>query len=135
MIEHWSSIGIRYGETDQMGYVHHSNYALYLEEARMDLLYINGIDVTKLDEEGIILPLAEIKIRYFTPLHYGDSIVIHTSLDLHTKTRLVFRYRITNQDKKLVCKAQTTMVMADKHSGKLISDCGRICEKLIMTEV
>lgn len=135
MIEHWTSINVRYGETDQMGYVHHSNYALYLEEARMDLLYINGIDVKELDEEGIILPVAEIKIRYHLPLHFGDSIIIQTKLEPRTKAGLVFKYRILNHDKKLVCKAQTTVVMADKQSGKLIGDCKRICDKLFLTAV
>lgn len=134
VIEHWTSIGVRYGETDQMAYVHHSNYALYLEEARMDLLYINGIDVIKLDEEGIILPLAEIKIRYHLPIRFGDTILIHTTLDPHKKDSLVFKYRIINQDKKLVCKAQTTLVLADKQSGRLISDISRISDKLLVAE-
>jgi acyl-CoA thioester hydrolase len=135
MIEHWTTIGIRYGETDQMGYVHHSNYALYLEEARMDLLYINGIDVLQLDKEGIILPLAEIRIKYQLPLHFGETILIQTTLDTRIKSRLEFTYRILNQEKKLVCKAQTTVVLAEKQSGKLIKDCSRISEKLLMTEV
>jgi acyl-CoA thioester hydrolase len=135
VIEHWTSIGVRYGETDQMGYVHHSNYALYLEEARMDLLYINGIDVKKLDEEGIILPVAEINIRYHLPLHFGDTIIIHTTLDTRIKSSLLFKYQILNHDKKLVCKAQTTLVLADKHSGKLIGDCSAISEKLSMEKL
>lgn len=135
MIEHWTTIGIRYGETDQMGYVHHSNYALYLEEARMDLLYINGIDVLQLDREGIILPVAEIKIRYHLPLHFGETIRIHTTLDTHIRNGLVFKYRMIKQDNKLVCKAQTTIVLADKSNGRLIRDCSRISEKLSMTEV
>lgn len=134
MIEHWTSIGIRFGETDQMGYVHHSNYALYLEEARMDLLYLNGIDVKALDEEGIILPVAEIKIRFHQPLHFGDTIIIHTTLDPQTKTRLVFKHRITHQN-KLVCKAQTTLVLADKKTGKLISDSSLITNKLLIAEL
>lgn len=135
MIEHWTSINVRYGETDQMGYVHHSNYALYLEEARMDLLYINGIDVKELDEEGIILPVAEIKIRYHLPLHFGDTIIIHTTLEPRMKSGLIFKYRILNHEKKLVCKAQTTIVLAHKQSGKLISDCSRISDQLLVAEV
>lgn len=101
----------------------------------MDLLYINGIDVKKLDEEGIILPLAEIKIRYHLPLHFGDTIIIHTTLEPRMKSGLIFKYRILNHDKKLVCKAQTTLVLADKQSGKLISDCSRISDKLLVAEV
>ncbi|MCP4055406.1 MAG: acyl-CoA thioesterase, partial [Mesoflavibacter sp.] len=31
-------IRVRYAETDQMGVVHHGNYALYLEMARIEWL-------------------------------------------------------------------------------------------------
>ena len=31
-------IRVRYAETDQMGIVHHGNYALYLEMARIEWL-------------------------------------------------------------------------------------------------
>lgn len=134
MIEHSFAIGIRYGETDQMGYVHHSNYALYLEEARMDLFYVNGIDIKEMEKEGIILPLVEIKIRYLSPLHFGDTIIIHTTLEPKMKNRLLFRYRIINQHKKLIARAQTSLVLADKITGKLFSDSEWFIKKLELTE-
>ena len=36
-------IRVRYGETDQMGVVHHGNYALYLEMGRTEWLRKKGI--------------------------------------------------------------------------------------------
>jgi acyl-CoA thioester hydrolase len=36
MIENNTQIKVRYAETDQMGVVHHANYALYLELARIE---------------------------------------------------------------------------------------------------
>ena len=135
MIEHSLAIGIRYGETDQMGYVHHSNYGLYLEEARMDLFYVNGIDIQEMEKEGIILPVVEIKIRYLSPLHFGDTIIIHTTLESKMKTRLLFRYRIINQHKKLIARAETSLVLADKITGKLFSDSEWFIKKLELAEI
>jgi len=103
-----------------MGYVHHSHYALYLEEARMDLLLNLGIDCIRLEDKGIILPLAEMKTRYSIPLRFGDTITVETEIVPPWKNSLKFRYRIYNQDHKLVSRSSTTLVFAEKESGKLV---------------
>ena len=41
---------INYYETDQMQVVHHSNYARYLEEARLDMMEQAGLAYDKLEE-------------------------------------------------------------------------------------
>ena len=48
----------RYVETDQMGVVHHANYALYLELARIDWLHKAGISYKEMEENGEIVILA-----------------------------------------------------------------------------
>ena len=122
MIEHQTNISIRYGETDQMGYVHHSNYALFLEEARMDFFSCHGLDVVALEKEGIILPVVNMEIRYVMPLHFGDRISVETSLNPDSKFKMELKYKIRNQDQKVVAKAKTVLVFAEKESGKLIPD-------------
>lgn len=131
MIKHHTKIKVRYAETDQMGYVHHSHYALYLEEARMELLNKLGIDCVQLDREGIILPVAEMRTRYSTPLRFGDIITVETELLQDIKSKLEFRYRIYNQDKKLVSRSSTTLVFAGKESGKMLSNSQKYLENFI----
>ena len=130
MIKHRTKIRIRYGETDQMGYVHHSNYALYLEEARMELLKSVGIDCAQLEREGIILPVAEIHSRFSVPLRFGDTITVETEIVPPWKTTLEFRYRIYNQHGKLVSRSRTTLVFAEKESGKLMANAQKYLENL-----
>ena len=43
-------IRVRYAETDQMGVVHHGNYALYLEMARIAWLRKLGISYKSMEE-------------------------------------------------------------------------------------
>lgn len=105
-----------------MGYVHHSKYALFLEEARMDLLSSMGIDCAQLEKEGIIMPVVEMRTRYSSPLHFGDNIIVEAEIAPPWETKLDFRYKIYNQDHKLVSRSWTTLVFAEKESGKLVMD-------------
>lgn len=113
-----------------MAYVHHSQYALYLEEARMDLLRIMGIDCGKLEKDGIIMPVVEMRTRYSTPLRFGDSIVVEAEIVPPWETKLEFRYKIYNQNQKLVSRSWTTLVFAEKESGKLVMDTHKYFESL-----
>ena len=71
-----------------MAYVHHANYALYLEQARMDLFQSHGLDVVALEEEGVILPVVHMEIRYVMPLRYGDEVIVHTMVKTDSKFKL-----------------------------------------------
>jgi acyl-CoA thioester hydrolase len=125
------TIKVRYAETDQMGYVHHSHYALYLEEARMELLRTMGIDCAQLEKDGIIMPVVEMRTRYSSPLRFGDSMVVEAEIVPPWDTKLEFRYRIYNQDQKLVSRSWTTLVFAEKASGKLVMDAHKYFKSFI----
>ena len=57
-------VRIRYGETDQMGVVHHGNYALYLEMGRTEWLRTFGISYNDMEKSGIMLSWEGIVILY-----------------------------------------------------------------------
>ncbi len=118
-----------------MGYVHHSNYALYMEQARMDLFTTHGLDVAVLEEEGVILPLVSMEIRYVAPLHFRDRIIVETILKLDNQSKLELKYRIVNQDQKLVARATTALVFVEKKSGKLIHGFQKYLEPLALKEI
>lgn len=117
-----------------MGYVHHSNYALYMEEARFDLFTSHGLDLAALEKEGIILPVVSMEIRYVLPLHFGDQITVVTRLKTDNKFKLELKYRILNQDQKLVAKANTALVFVDRESGKLIPGFHKYLDPLTFKE-
>ena len=67
---------INYYETDQMQVVHHSNYARYLEEARLHMMDQMGLGYDKLEEMGIIIPVLELHDYYTKSITFGDVIEI-----------------------------------------------------------
>ena len=57
MITHDTKIRVWYKHTDQMGFVHHSNYICYYEEARSDLMRSMGLSYADMERKGIIMPI------------------------------------------------------------------------------
>ena len=64
MKDHLSILKVRYAETDQMGVVHHGNYAQYLEIARIDWLEKIGISYKSMEKNGIMLPVYEMNFKF-----------------------------------------------------------------------
>ena len=59
-----TKLRVRYGETDQMGYVYYGVYAQYYEVGRVELLRSLGISYRELEEEGFALPVVNFEINY-----------------------------------------------------------------------
>lgn len=108
MKNHLTEIRVRYGETDQMGFVYYGVYASYFEVARVELLRSEGISYRDLESSGVLMPVTQYDIRYIKPARYDEVLQIHTFLDSVTSVRMKFKYEIYVVDKK-ICDASTTL--------------------------
>ena len=104
---------INYYETDQMQVVHHSNYARYLEEARLDMMEQAGLPYDKLEELGIIIPVLELHDYYTYALHFGDTIEIYAHIVRLTQVRFNLKYEIKNLKGELLHTAETSHGFVD----------------------
>jgi acyl-CoA thioester hydrolase len=89
-----SRFTVRYAETDQMGIVHHSNYPVWFEVGRTDFIKQMGMPYSKIEEEGIMLPLIALTCNYKGTARYEDEITVKTSIKDFSKTRIVFYYEV-----------------------------------------
>jgi acyl-CoA thioester hydrolase len=105
-----TKLRVRYGETDQMGIVHHSEYINYLEIARIEYLRARGMSYQELEDKGYGLPVVSIDINYKKPAKYDDELNLHTSLIEKGRCKLVFQTTIKNSEDILVCSAKVTLV-------------------------
>lgn len=122
-------IRVRYGEVDQMGYVYYGNYALYLEEGRTDNLRQMGLTYKQLEEDNIIMPVLEMKIKYILPARYDDLLTIKTTLDKLPSTRITFKAEMFNQNGDLMNISETTLVFVNKLNMKPCSPPEYLVEK------
>lgn len=80
MITNKTVFRISYSDTDQMGFMHHSNYLKYYETARRELFRSIGIPYNEIEEEDVILPVINAFIRKstgkacFTPKRISDTL-------------------------------------------------------------
>jgi acyl-CoA thioester hydrolase len=107
---HESNIRVRYAETDQMGVVHHGNYASLLEEARTTWLREIGISYKEMELSGIGLPLTLLSMKYKKSALYDDVLTIKTILRKLPSVRLEFDYEIYNETQELLIEATTELV-------------------------
>lgn len=106
-------IRVRYAETDQMGVVHHGNYALYLEIARIEWLRKLGISYKSMEEEGIGLPVVSFSIHFKKSAVYDDVIKVKTQLKKQPTALVQFEYKLTNQNNDLLCTAEVVLAFMD----------------------
>lgn len=117
MISSSTVIRVRYGETDRMGYVYYGNYALYFEVARVEMLRQLGIPYKRLEESGILLPVADYQVKYLKPVFYDDEITIKCTISKMPAGRIFFEYESYVGD-DLVNTASTTLVFIDSTTNR-----------------
>lgn len=123
-------VKVRYAETDQMGVVYHGNYAQYLEIARIDWLQQLGISYKTMEEDGIMLPVYELILKFKKSAKFDDVLKIETFLAEKPSVRIKFIYRIFNQENQLLTEAETTLIFMDIEQNRPIKCPEYIIQKL-----
>ena len=79
---HDLELRVRYAESDQMGVVYHTNYLVWCEIGRTELIRaLTGVSYAKLEEEdGVGLAVAELSIRYHGAARYDNMVRVRTTL-------------------------------------------------------
>ena len=86
---------VNYYETDMMGIVHHSVYAIWFEQARTEIFRANGIPFSQFEAEGYHSPLLSIETQFIKPCRYGEIVDVHLQLSQVDRLRFCFTYKVT----------------------------------------
>lgn len=97
-----------------MGFVHHSIYALYFEEARTECLRSMGLSYLELEDSGIIMPVRSMAFQFLKAAHYDDMLEITVMFDQPVGIRFPFEYETRNQNDQLINTASTELFFARK---------------------
>ena len=120
MIKAETKIRVRYGETDQMGYVYYGVYAQYYEVGRVEAMRLLGFSYKQIEEKGILMPVIDFSISYKKPAFYDDEITVITYLkERPTGLRINFEYECFNEAKELLNTGKVTLVLLDKATNKM----------------
>ncbi|MEO6806155.1 MAG: thioesterase family protein [Edaphobacter sp.] len=114
-------VRVRYVETDQMGVVYHSNYLVWFEVGRVELIREMGLNYKQMEEkDGCGIPVVDVHVRYRAPARYDDELVIETRLLAARGAVIKFGYRILRiADGVLLCEGETVHVCVGKDMKKM----------------
>ncbi len=113
-MSHSHQIRVRYAECDRMGFVHHSVYALYFEEARTEILRKKGITYKDLEDDGIIMPVRSMKFDFKKAGRYDDLLTIEVEIIGTPEIRCNFAYKTINQLGEILNFGETELFFVRK---------------------
>jgi acyl-CoA thioester hydrolase len=113
-----TSMRVRYGETDRMGYAYYGNYAEYYEVGRVEALRKLGWKYKEMEDNGILLPVYTFSIKYFKPSFYDDLLVVKTMIKEMPSTRIKFEYEMYNDKGEKLNEGETTLVFVSAATKK-----------------
>ncbi len=97
-----------------MGFLHHSVYAVYFEEARTEILRSRGITYKEMEDEGIIMPVRSMNFIFKKAALYDDLLTIRVSIVDEPKVRMTFKYEIFNDKNEFLSEAETELFFVNK---------------------
>jgi acyl-CoA thioester hydrolase len=113
MISGEITIRVRYAETDRMGLLHHANYLVYFEQGRTELLRARGVSYKDLEDQGYLLVLTRLEVKYRWPARYDDVVTLRTSVVKTTAVRIDHRYEM-HCEGRLLAEGSSTLACVDR---------------------
>ena len=118
MFEHTTKIRVRYGETDQMGYMYYGNYAEFYEVGRVEMLRSLGLTYSGMEASGIMMPVLEMKSKYLKPALYDEEITVKVIMDKMPGVKIHFRYELYNHNDELINIGETLLAFVNMKTGR-----------------
>jgi acyl-CoA thioester hydrolase len=111
---------VRYAETDQMGVVYHSNFIVWFEVGRVELLRQLGFRYRDMEEQDDChIAVVDVRVRYKAPAHYDDEVLVRTQLRNMRESLLHFSYEILRaSDNTLLAEGETTHIVVNSKFEK-----------------
>jgi acyl-CoA thioester hydrolase len=112
-----TTLRVRYAETDKMGVVYHTNFAIWFEVGRVELLRHLGFEYSEMEtQDNCHIPVVDLRVRYKSPALYDDEVVIRTELKNARRSLLHFGYEVKrcNGDQALLATGETTHIIVDR---------------------
>lgn len=131
MFVHDTKIRVRYGETDQMGYLYYGNYAEYYEVGRVEALRTLGITYRDMEVKlQVMMPVMSLEMRFVRPALYDELLTVRTTIKEYPLRNIVFEMEIFNENNKLVNGGRVKLCFIDADTRRRIDTPAILLESL-----
>ena len=91
---HATRVRVRYCECDPMNVAHHAAYIPWLEIGRTEALRTSGVTYRQLEDQGILLVIVKLDVRYRRPILYDDVVEITTTWVGGSRVKIEHAYEL-----------------------------------------
>ena len=89
-----TTLRVRYADTDRMGVVYHSNYFVYFEACRAELIRRLWKPYSQIEKDGYLLLVIEAFCHYHRGAEYDDVLTVRARVADFSDTRIRFEYQV-----------------------------------------
>ncbi len=101
-----------------MGYVYYGNYSLYYEQGRTEAIKSLGVSYKDLETKGIMMPVADMKVRYKGPAKYDELLKVSTCVPELPNRSIAFHTKIYNEEGRLINEGEIHLLFVNAESRK-----------------
>lgn len=116
MRQHDLEFRVRYPETDPGGYVHHSQYFVYFEMGRTELLRAVGRTYRDMEDAGLFIVVVRASCKYIRPARYDDLLRLRTNVVKVKAATVEHEYQLFRGD-ELLAEAQVLLCCVDRQGN------------------
>lgn len=121
MFTYFHTLRVRYGDTDKMGYVYYGNYPYYYEQARAEAIRSLGFSYKQMEDEGTMMPIARMNIKYIRPAFYDDLLTVKVCIPVLPGRMITFQYEVFNEKQEKINEGENQMIFVDFTTRKVKS--------------
>jgi acyl-CoA thioester hydrolase len=128
---HETFLQVRFYEVDVYGVVWHGHYVGWFEAGRNDLSQRYQMGPLQLKERNLLAPVVGLDCQFKLPATFGNSLIIQTTMERTEVAKLIFRYRVVDQENdKVLATGSTTHVLTDLKGNLLYRVPSEVLEKI-----
>lgn len=120
-ITHTTEVRVRFNETDPLGIVWHGNYITYFEDGREGFGREYGISYLDIQQNNLVTPIVKSSCEHKLTVKYGDVLRVETTYIDTPAAKLIYVFKIYNQNNELVCLGETTQVFLNQDGELLLN--------------
>lgn len=103
-----------------MGLLHHSQYFVYFEMGRTELLRQNGYNYRDVEDGGVFFVVAHVAAHFKSPARYDDCLRLTTRTTRLKRARIDHAYELVNiETGTLIATGESTVASVDR-DGRLV---------------
>ncbi|MGH9796071.1 MAG: acyl-CoA thioesterase [Candidatus Acidiferrales bacterium] len=112
---HETKLRVRYAETDQWGTVYHSNFFIWFEVGRVELMRSMGFTYKEMEEkDDSHTVVVDVRCIYEKPARYDDVIRVRTWVAESKERTVRFAYEVFNDETgERLARGETLHVICD----------------------